>query len=97
LLDWPVACFAAGLGRQPVDGPLTPQAFDDLVTAFSKAVAERAMNGELDHHLGCAAGADKSSGQLNERNGTTSKTVLTKLARSPSKCHAIGMVVSSFC
>jgi putative transposase len=77
----PLPALPPGLVEQLVDGPLTPQAFDDLVTAFSKAVAERAMSGELNHHLGYAAGADKPSGQLNERNGTTSKTVLTKLGK----------------
>jgi putative transposase len=77
----PLPALPPGLVEQLVDGPLTPQAFDDLVSAFSKAVAERAMSGELNHHLGYAAGADKPFGQLNERNGTTSKTVLTKLGK----------------
>jgi putative transposase len=74
----PLPALPPGLVEQLVDGPLTPQAFDDLVTAFSKAVAERAMSGELNHHLGYASGADKPAGQLNERNGTTAKTVITK-------------------
>jgi putative transposase len=74
----PLPALPPGMVEQLVDGPLTAQAFDDLVTAFSKAVAERAMAGELNHHLGYAAGSYKPTGQLNERNGTTSKTVVTK-------------------
>jgi putative transposase len=74
----PLPALPPGLVEQLVDGPLTPEAFDDLVTAFSKAVAERAIAGELNHHLGYAPGADKRAGQSNERNGTTSKTVVTK-------------------
>jgi putative transposase len=45
---------------------------------YCKALAERAMKGELNHHLGYPPGTDKPPGQLNERNGTSSKTVLTK-------------------
>jgi putative transposase len=74
----PLPSLPPGLVEQLVDGPLTPHAFDDLVTAFSKAVAERAMNGELSHHLGYAPGTDKPPGQFNERNGTSTKTVVTK-------------------
>jgi putative transposase len=77
----PLPALPSGLVEQLVDGPLTPQAFDDLITAFSKAVAERAMAGELNHHLGYSAGSEKPEGQLNERNGSTSKTVVTKLGK----------------
>jgi putative transposase len=44
--------------EQLIDGPISPKEFDDLVTAFSKALAERAMSGELNHHLGYAQGTD---------------------------------------
>jgi transposase-like protein len=68
-----------GLVEQLVDGPLTPQAFGDLVTVFSKAVVERAMSGKLNQNLGYVPGADQPAGQANERNGTTAKTVITGL------------------
>ncbi len=74
----PLPALPPGMVEQQIDGPISPKEFDDLVTAFSKALAERAMNGELNHHLGYAPGGDKPPGQLNERNGSTSKTVITK-------------------
>jgi putative transposase len=74
----PLSALPPGSVEQLVDGPLTPEPFDDLVTAFPKAVAKRAMAGELNHQLGYAPGADKPAGQSNERNVTTSKSVVTK-------------------
>ncbi|MGV1015605.1 MAG: IS256 family transposase, partial [Methyloceanibacter sp.] len=42
-----------------------------------KAVIERAMGGELTHHLGYSPGGAKPAEQANHRNGTTGKTVIT--------------------
>jgi putative transposase len=64
-----------------VSGPLAPKDFNELVLAFSKAVAERAMSAELSQHLGYPSGADKPDGQANERNRSTPKTVLTKYGK----------------
>jgi putative transposase len=68
-------CYKAGLVDSLVSGPLAPKDFNDLILAFSKAVAERAMNVELNPHLGYTPGAAKPEGQTNERNGSTAKTV----------------------
>jgi|EndMetStandDraft_5_1072996.scaffolds.fasta_scaffold135450_1 transposase-like protein len=58
-------------------GPLTAEELDAAVRRFKKAVIERALGGELTHHLGYAAGAAKPEDATNHRNGTTPKTVLT--------------------
>lgn len=44
-----------------------------LLDELKKALAERVLNAEIDHHLG--QGSEQASG--NRRNGTSSKTVLT--------------------
>jgi transposase-like protein len=51
---------------------------DDLFRQMKKALMERALSGELTHHLGYARGEDKPLEQANHRNGTTPKTVLTE-------------------
>jgi transposase-like protein len=38
---------------------------------------ERALGGELSHHLGYTVGADKPAGAANQRNGSGAKTVIT--------------------
>src|SRR5260221_12244770 len=58
-------------------GPLTPEALDAVVRRFKKAIIERALGGELTHHLGYARGGDKPEDMPNHRNGTSGKTVLT--------------------
>jgi len=52
-----------------------PEDFADIWNNLKKAVIEKMMEGELDHHLGYAKGA-KSLGD-NVRNGNSSKTVHT--------------------
>ena len=74
----PLPALPPGFVDSLVNAPLTPDAFNDLVLAFSKAVAERAMGTELNHHLGYANGQERPEGQANERNGTSTKTVITK-------------------
>jgi transposase-like protein len=44
---------------------------------FKKAVIERALGGELTHHLGYPPGATKPDENGNHRNGSSAKTVLT--------------------
>lgn len=58
-------------------GPLTPDELDAVVRRFKKAIIERALGGELTHHLGYAAGDAKPEDTTNHRNGTSGKTVLT--------------------
>jgi transposase-like protein len=50
---------------------------DELFRQMKKALMERALAGELTHHLGYASGEAKPADQTNHRNGTTPKTVLT--------------------
>src|SRR5215210_1536491 len=58
-------------------GPLTPEELDAVVRRFKKAIIERALGGELTHHLGYALGGAKPEATTNHRNGTSGKTVLT--------------------
>ncbi|WP_194727447.1 IS256 family transposase [Noviherbaspirillum malthae] len=62
---------------QFVTGPMTAQAVEALMGKFKKAVIERALSGELTHHLGYPPGAAKPDENGNHRNGTSAKTVLT--------------------
>lgn len=52
-----------------------------LFDQFKKAILERALAGEMSHHLGYAAGQPKPEGVSNHRNGKSAKTVLTDGSR----------------
>ena len=58
-------------------GPLSPEELDAAVRRFKKAMIERALGGELTHHLGYPSGGIKPEDTSNHRNGTGAKTVLT--------------------
>jgi putative transposase len=58
-------------------GPITAEEFEAAVRRFKKAIIERALGGELTHHLGYPAGGTKPDATTNHRNGTGPKTVLT--------------------
>lgn len=58
-------------------GPITAEELEATVRRFKKAVIERALGGELTHHLGYGAGGAKPADTTNHRNGTSEKTVLT--------------------
>ena len=58
-------------------GPMSSEELDAAVRRFKKAIIERALGGELPHHLGYPPGGDKPDDSPNHRNGTGSKTVLT--------------------
>ena len=58
-------------------GPLTAEELEAAVRRFKKAIIERALGGELTHHLGYPPGGNKPDATTNHRNGTGSKTVLT--------------------
>lgn len=62
---------------QLVTGPMTAGQVQGLFDQFKKAVLERALAGEMSHHLGYAAGQAKPEGAANYRNGKSAKTVLT--------------------
>src|SRR5919109_4069898 len=65
------------LDRIVRDGPLTAEEIETAARRFKKALIERALGGELTHHLGYAPGAAKPDDTTNHRNGTSGKTVLT--------------------
>jgi putative transposase len=80
-----IAARSAALPKIPkelldqfVQGPMTAEAIQDVSMAFKKALIERALGGELSHHLGYAPGGDKPATTDNHRNGSTGKTVLTE-------------------
>jgi len=58
-------------------GPLSVEELEAAVRRFKKAIIERALGGELSHHLGYPPGGAKPDDTTNHRNGTGSKTVLT--------------------
>jgi len=58
-------------------GPLTPEELDAVARRVNKAIIERALGGELTHHLGYVRGGVKPEYTPNPRHGTTGKTVLT--------------------
>jgi transposase-like protein len=75
---------AAALPRIPKElidafctGPMTGEAVNAASMAFKKALIERALGGELSHHLGYGPGEAKPEGVSNHRNGGSAKTVLT--------------------
>ena len=58
-------------------GPISPEELDAAVRRFKKAIIERALGGELTHHLGYPRGGTKPDDATTHRNGTSGKTVLT--------------------
>jgi putative transposase len=74
----PLPSLPEGLLDELVKGPMTPAEAQDLMLAFNKAIIERAMGAEMNLHLGYHPGEPKPTGQGNERNGASGKTVLTE-------------------
>jgi len=60
-----------------VSGPMTGEAINEAGLAFKKALVEAALEAELSHHLGYAAGGDRPEHVSNHRNGSMAKSVLT--------------------
>ena len=76
--DAPLAPVPAEILDQFVrQGPISPEELDAAVRRFKKAIIERALGGELTHHLGYPAGGAKPDDTTNHRNGTGAKTILT--------------------
>ena len=74
----PLAPIPAELLDQFVrQGPLSPEELEAAVRRFKKAIIERALGGELTHHLGYPPGGTRPDEMTNHRNGTSGKTVLT--------------------
>jgi putative transposase len=67
----------AELLDQFVTGPMTQDGIEEVMRGFKKALIERALGAEMSHHLGYSPGADKPAPATNQRNGKSSKTVLT--------------------
>ena len=79
-----IAAMSAALPKIPdelidqfITGPMTGEAVNQATFAFKKALIERSLGGELNHHLGYAPGADKPTPAANQRNGRTPKTLQT--------------------
>src|ERR1700676_1047705 len=65
------------LVNQFLTGPMSGEAINAASLAFKQALIEASLNSELTHHLGYAPGAERPAAVTNQRNGVTSKTVLT--------------------
>ena len=74
----PLPELPSALLDELVKGPMSPGQVQDLMLAFNKAIIERAMNAEMNLHLGYPPGQDKPAEQANERNGVSGKTILTE-------------------
>ena len=76
--DAPLAPVPAEILDQFVgQGPISAGELEAAVRRFKKAIIERALDGELTHHLGYPPGGTKPEETTNHRNGTSGKTVLT--------------------
>jgi putative transposase len=76
--DTPLAPVPSEILDQFVrQGPISHEELEAAVRRFKKAIIERALGGELTHHLGYPPGGSKPDDTTNHRNGTGSKTVLT--------------------
>ena len=73
----PIVNVPKELLDQLVKGPMTQADVESVCRQLKKAVIERAMGAEMNAHLGYRQGQSKPEGQLNQRNGTSGKTVLT--------------------
>ncbi len=62
---------------QFVSGPMSAEAVNAASMAFKKALIERALGGELSHHLGYSPGSAKPDDASNHRNGSSGKTLRT--------------------
>jgi putative transposase len=58
-------------------GPLSAEQIEGATRALKKALIERALGGELTHHLGYPPGGQPPQGRANARNGTSGKTLQT--------------------
>ena len=80
---------------QFVTGPMSVETVQAASMAFKKALIERALGGELSHHLGYPTGAAKPEEVTNQRNGRSAKTVLTEDGPLRVEIPRIGTAASS--
>ncbi len=74
----------AELLDQLVTGPMTAGQVQGLFDQFKKAVLERALAGEMSHHLGYAAGQAKPEGAAaKHRNGKSAKSEVSAWQSRP--------------
>ncbi|MFC4161881.1 IS256 family transposase [Chitinimonas lacunae] len=73
-----LSAIPAELLDQFGSGPMTAEAIHAATLAFKKALIERALGGEMNHHLGYAPGSAKPASVTKQRNGRGAKTVLTE-------------------
>ena len=66
------------LDQIAAEGPMTAEQINATTMALKKALIERALGGELSHHLGYPPGASKPEDSGNQRNGTSAKKVHTE-------------------
>ena len=81
---------------QFVTGPMSAEAVNAASVASKKALIERALGGELSHHLGYPPGAVRPEDAANHRNGKSGKTVLTDDDRCASVSPANGKTLASY-
>jgi putative transposase len=65
------------LDQMVAEGPMTAEQINATTMALKKALIERALGGELSHHLGYPPGAARPAEAANQRNGASAKTVHT--------------------
>src|SRR5215210_5683753 len=75
--DTPAPVPAEILDQFVGQGPISHEELEAAVRRFKKAIIERALGGELTHHLGYPPGGAKPQEASNHRNGTSGKTILT--------------------
>ena len=74
----PAIEFDPAAVEQLLGGRKTMEELDELFRQMKKVLMEKALSGELTHHLGYGRGEPKPDDQPNHRNGTTPKTVLSE-------------------
>ena len=82
-----IAAKTAALPKLPKDlldqivasgTPMTAEQINAATMALKKALIERALSGELTHHLGYPPGAARPEEDGNHRNGASAKTIQTE-------------------
>jgi putative transposase len=74
------------------EGPLTAEEIETASRRFKKALIERALGGELTHHLGYPPGAAKPELATNHRNGTSGKRSIRNFVCGPVDHATVGVV-----
>ncbi|KWF83504.1 hypothetical protein WL93_21915 [Burkholderia diffusa] len=92
---WPLPGLSKELLDQLVKGPMTPAEVQDLKLVFNKTVIERAMGAEMNLHPDSPSGQPESSGQANERDGASGKTVITD--RGPARVEVPAIATPATC